>query len=171
MNQLISNVDLGLMNGQVFAAQNLDRIFDLVELRASIAPMTPREIAKLAIESYVAGQAATPGAYDVTAATNTKAHPEMISDPKSTYSAEELTKMVKDSIQFDHLVCLETGKKFSMLRRHLRESFGMSPAEYRARWGLPTDYPMTAPGYSLQKAAAAKNSGLGKHARKPEAVS
>ena len=71
---------------------------------------------------------------------------------------------VRRSIQPDFLVCLEDGKKLKMLKRHLRTTYGMSPEEYRAKWGLPPDYPMVAPNYAEQRSQFAKEIGLG---RKP----
>lgn len=74
---------------------------------------------------------------------------------------------VKKSITTDYLICLEDGKKFKSLKRHLRTEYDLSPDEYRARWGLAPDYPMVAPSYSAARSALAKSIGLG---RKPEAV-
>ena len=69
---------------------------------------------------------------------------------------------IKKSITADYLICLEDGEKFKMLKRHLRTAYGLSPADYRARWGLGSDYPMVAPNYSKQRSAFAKKIGLGK---------
>ena len=69
---------------------------------------------------------------------------------------------VAKSISDDYIVCLEDGKKLKMLKRHLRTVYGMSPEEYRAKWGLPSDYPMVAPNYSRQRSAFAKKIGLGR---------
>ena len=71
---------------------------------------------------------------------------------------------VRASVKPDHLVCLEDGKKMKMLKRHLMTDHGMSPAEYRARWNLPADYPMVAPEYAEKRRTLAKEIGLG---RKP----
>ena len=71
---------------------------------------------------------------------------------------------VRSSIKNDHIVCLEDGKKMKMLKRHLMTDHGLTPAEYRARWGLPADYPMVAPDYAEKRRALAKEIGLG---RKP----
>jgi len=71
---------------------------------------------------------------------------------------------VRKSIAPDYVVCLEDGKKLKMLKRHLRTTYGLSPDEYRAKWGLPADYPMVAPNYAAQRSAFAKKIGLG---RKP----
>jgi len=69
----------------------------------------------------------------------------------------------KRSVHADHIVCLEDGKKFKSMKRHLA-SHGLTPQQYRAKWGLPADYPMTAPNYSATRSAMAKDIGLG---RKP----
>ena len=69
---------------------------------------------------------------------------------------------VSRSVKPDYIVCLEDGKKLKMLKRHLRAAYGMSPDEYRAKWGLPSDYPMVAPNYALQRSAFAKKIGLGR---------
>ena len=68
---------------------------------------------------------------------------------------------VKKSITPDYLVCLEDGKKFKSLKRHLATVFDMTPDEYRTKWSLPPDYPMVAPNYAAQRSALAKQSGLG----------
>ena len=68
---------------------------------------------------------------------------------------------VKQSIFDDHLVCLEDGQKFKSLKRHLKAHYDMSPEQYRAKWGLPADYPMVAPHYAVQRSMLAKQIGLG----------
>ena len=73
---------------------------------------------------------------------------------------------VKKSITADYLVCLEDGKKFKSLKRHLRTQYNMSPEEYREKWGLPADYPMVAPNYAQARSALAKQMGLGQQRRK-----
>ena len=65
----------------------------------------------------------------------------------------------------DHIVCLEDGKKMKMLRRHLATDHGMTPEDYRAKWNLPKDYPMTAPAYAEKRRALAKEIGLGTKGR------
>ncbi len=70
---------------------------------------------------------------------------------------------IKKSITPDYLICLEDGAKRKMLKRHLRTVYGLSPADYRAKWGLGSDYPMVAPNYAKQRSAIAKKIGLGKH--------
>ena len=99
--------------------------------------------------------------------------PQLISD---TYSAltratggiepierEEIKPKVpvKKSVMPDYIICLEDGKKFKSLKRHLRTHYNLSPEEYREKWGLPHDYPMVAPNYARARSDLAKKMGLG----------
>ena len=68
---------------------------------------------------------------------------------------------VKKSITPDYLICLEDGKKFKSLKRHLRTHFNLTPEQYREKWGLSADYPMVAPNYATSRSKLAKNMGLG----------
>ena len=74
---------------------------------------------------------------------------------------------VRRSITPDYLVCLEDGRKFKSLKRHLRTKYNMSPEEYRTKWGLAKDYPMVAPNYAKARSELAKQMGLGQGGRKP----
>ncbi|HEY1225496.1 MAG TPA: MucR family transcriptional regulator [Brevundimonas sp.] len=74
---------------------------------------------------------------------------------------------VRKSITPDFLICLEDGRKFKSLKRHLRTKYNMSPEEYRAKWGLAKDYPMVAPNYAKARSDLAKSMGLGQGGRKP----
>ena len=69
---------------------------------------------------------------------------------------------IKRSVQPDYIVCLEDGKQLKMLKRYLKTTYDMTPDEYRERWGLPQDYPMTAPSYAERRSQLAKEIGLGK---------
>jgi len=69
---------------------------------------------------------------------------------------------IKRSVTDDYIICLEDGKKFKSLKRHLRTSYGLTPEQYRAKWGLPADYPMVAPAYAAQRSKLAKAIGLGR---------
>jgi predicted transcriptional regulator len=71
---------------------------------------------------------------------------------------------VKKSITPDYLICLDDGKRFKSLKRHLMTHHGLSPQQYREKWGLPADYPMVAPNYSATRSSLAKSSGLGRKA-------
>jgi predicted transcriptional regulator len=75
---------------------------------------------------------------------------------------------VRASIKPDYIVCLEDGKKFKSLKRHLRGEHGMTPAEYRDKWGLRSDYPMVAPNYSAARSSLARTMGLGRKASAAE---
>jgi predicted transcriptional regulator len=76
---------------------------------------------------------------------------------------------IKASITPDYIVCLEDGKRLKTLKRYLRSHFGMTPEAYRAKWKLPSDYPMTAPNYAARRSSLAKSLGLGQRARKVSA--
>ncbi len=91
-----------------------------------------------------------------------------LGDEKSAEPAEppKPAVSVRKSVTPDFIICLEDGKKLKMLKRHLRTTYGMTPDEYRAKWGLPADYPMVAPNYAAQRSDFAKKIGLG---RKPAA--
>ena len=69
---------------------------------------------------------------------------------------------VRSSIKADHIVCLEDGKALKMLKLHLKTHHGLTPAQYRVRWGLPADYPMVAPDYAETRRVLAKQIGLGR---------
>jgi predicted transcriptional regulator len=89
-------------------------------------------------------------------------------------SGEETTSVeltpavpIKKSVTDDYIICLEDGKKLKMLKRHLMTAYGMTPEEYRVKWGLRPDYPMVAPNYAAKRQELAKKIGLG---RKPKAA-
>jgi predicted transcriptional regulator len=73
---------------------------------------------------------------------------------------------IKKSVTPEYIICLEDGKKFKSLKRHLRTAYGMTPDEYRAKWGLPSDYSMVAPNYAAARSNLAKSMGLGLKARR-----
>ncbi|TIX01461.1 MAG: MucR family transcriptional regulator [Mesorhizobium sp.] len=75
---------------------------------------------------------------------------------------------IKKSVTPDFIICLEDGKKFKSLKRHLGTHYDLSPDAYRAKWGLPSDYPMVAPNYSATRSTMAKAIGLGRKAVAPE---
>lgn len=68
---------------------------------------------------------------------------------------------IASTIHTSYLVCLEDGKKMKMLTKHLKKQYNLTPAQYREKWNLPSDYPMVAPGYSKQRSAIAKRHGFG----------
>lgn len=73
---------------------------------------------------------------------------------------------VRKSVTPDHIICLEDGKKFKSLKRHLRTHYDLSPEQYREKWGLPADYPMVAPNYAQARSSLAKKMGLGQRRRR-----
>jgi predicted transcriptional regulator len=73
---------------------------------------------------------------------------------------------VKKSMTADYLICLEDGKRFKSLKRHLRTQYGMTPEQYRDKWSLPPDYPMVAPNYAVARSQLAKKMGLGQQRRR-----
>jgi len=73
---------------------------------------------------------------------------------------------VKKSVTADYIICLEDGKKFKSLKRHLRTQYNISPEEYREKWALPADYPMVAPNYAQARSNLAKQMGLGQQRRR-----
>ncbi|RJT26522.1 MucR family transcriptional regulator [Mesorhizobium waimense] len=75
---------------------------------------------------------------------------------------------IRKSVTPDYIICLEDGKKFKALKRHLSTHYGLTPDEYRAKWGLPADYPMVAPNYAAARSALAKTIGLGRKPKEPE---
>jgi predicted transcriptional regulator len=85
--------------------------------------------------------------------------------------AQPLTPAVsiKKSIGQDYIICLDDGKKFKSLKRHLRTKYGMTPEQYREKWGLPKDYPMVAPAYARARSELAKSMGLGQQRKKTAA--
>jgi predicted transcriptional regulator len=77
---------------------------------------------------------------------------------------------IKKSVTPEYIVCLDDGKKFKSLKRHLKTTFGITPEEYRAKWNLAADYPMVAPAYAAARSALAKQMGLGRKPKAPEPV-
>ncbi|MGE0847123.1 MAG: MucR family transcriptional regulator [Flavobacteriaceae bacterium] len=86
----------------------------------------------------------------------------------STEPAEELKPAVnpRRSVTPDYIICLEDGKKFKSLKRHLSTHYNLTPEQYRERWGLPADYPMVAPNYAAARSALARKIGLGQRRKK-----
>jgi len=91
-----------------------------------------------------------------------------VSGGQATPPAEPLKPAVpvKRSITSDYIVCLEDGKKFKSLKRHLRTQYDMTPEQYRDKWTLPPDYPMVAPNYAAARSQLAKQMGLGQQRRR-----
>jgi predicted transcriptional regulator len=90
-----------------------------------------------------------------------------VSGGRTDTSSEPLRPAIalKKSVTPEHIVCLEDGKKFKSLKRHLRTQYNMTPEQYREKWGLPLDYPMVAPNYAAARSNLAKQMGLGQQRR------
>jgi predicted transcriptional regulator len=139
----------------------------------------PEALPSFSSESLVETTAAVVSAYVSHNALSRSDLPNLIANVHSALqglgagaSPEPVTELkpavsIRKSVTPDYIVCLEDGKSFKSLKRHLRTHFDMSPDEYRAKWGLPSDYPMVAPNYSAVRSGLAKSSGLG---RKPAAA-
>ena len=93
---------------------------------------------------------------------------ERLANPVVSVVEEKLQPAVpiKKSVTPDFIICLEDGKKFKSLKRHLATSYNLTPDEYRTKWGLPADYPIVAPNYAAQRSSLAKTMGLGQNRRK-----
>jgi predicted transcriptional regulator len=91
-----------------------------------------------------------------------------VSGGQAVQSAEPVKPAVpvKRSLNSDYIVCLEDGKKFKSLKRHLRTRYNMTPEQYREKWSLPADYPMVAPNYAVARSQLAKQMGLGQQRRR-----
>jgi predicted transcriptional regulator len=89
---------------------------------------------------------------------------EVAREAGSARNRSSLTPFVpiEESIHEDYIICLEDGKKLQMLKRHLNTSYNMTVAQYKEKWGLPSDYPVVAPGYAKKRSEIAKSAGLGK---------
>ena len=94
------------------------------------------------------------------ALTRVSAGAEPVSDPLKP------AVPLKRSVTAEYIVCLEDGKKFKSLKRHLRTQYKMTPEQYREKWGLPPDYPMVAPNYAAARSSLAKQMGLGQQRRR-----
>jgi predicted transcriptional regulator len=126
--------------------QNIDRAVTIVSAYVSANAIPRADLPGLITEVYGALQSLTaPVVEEAPAAPLSPAVP------------------VRKSVHPDFIICLEDGKKFKSLKRHLR-GLGMTPDEYRAKWGLPADYPMVAPSYSATRSKLAKDNGLGRKA-------
>lgn len=108
-------------------------------------------------------QSASPAASAPAAASSAQASaspaPKSYKGPRSP---DNPAVSIEESVTPDYIICLEDGRQMKMLKRHLGTAYSMSPDEYRAKWGLPADYPMTAPRYAEQKSRFAKIVGLGR---------
>jgi len=125
------------------------------------------ELAADIVSAYVSNNAVPSGDLtaligDVYAALKKTAAGEPVAAPEPLKPAVPVKKSITD----DYIICLEDGKKFKSLKRHLRTHYNLSPEQYREKWGLPADYPMVAPKYAEARSQLAKKMGLGQQRRK-----
>ncbi|MBD8665927.1 MucR family transcriptional regulator [Rhizobium sp. CFBP 8752] len=95
---------------------------------------------------------------------------EQQTDAPAVSETKKPAVSIRQSIKEDYLISLEDGQKFKSLKRHLMVQYGMTPEEYRSKWGLPSDYPMVAPDYSAKRSELAKETGLGTGRRRVAAT-
>jgi MucR family transcriptional regulator, transcriptional regulator of exopolysaccharide biosynthesis len=127
---------------------------DLVDMAADI------------VSAYVAANPVPPQDLPALIRTVYSALREVSGEPQAALEpTQEPAVSIKKSVTPDYIICLEDGKKFKSLKRHLRTRYGMTPEEYRAKWGLAHDYPMVAPNYAKARSDLAKRMGLG-HGRR-----
>ncbi|MDP2782019.1 MucR family transcriptional regulator [Devosia sp.] len=124
-------------------ADCLEQVAEIVSAYVSKNSLSPSDLPRLIAETHQALRS--------------------LSDAEVQPVAEQLRPAVpiRRSITPDFIICLDNGKKFKSLKRHL-SVLGMTPDEYRAKWGLPSDYPMVAPNYAATRSALAKSNGLGR---------
>ncbi|QDH12989.1 MucR family transcriptional regulator [Formicincola oecophyllae] len=118
---------------------------DIIVARLSSTYVAPDNLAQLIRDVYAA--LAVPGSPTQSQAPTTQPVPAV---------------PVRKSVYPDYIVCLEDGKKLKMLKRHLKSTYGMTPEQYREKWGLPVDYPLVAPNYAKRRSALAREIGLGR---------
>jgi predicted transcriptional regulator len=133
----------------------------------SIDPVQSAKLTTEIVAAYVANHEISRTALSDLIGTVHRALQDIANPPPPPVEQPSPAVAIKKSIKPDYIVCLEDGKQFKSLKRHLRSSYGLSPQQYREKWGLPFDYPMVAPNYAATRAALAKKIGLGQMRNKP----
>jgi predicted transcriptional regulator len=133
-------------------------------MMTSDAPLSTLELTADIVASYVAHNSVSPEGLAALIASVGAALKGLATGTFAPAAPVELVPAVsiKKSITAEYIVCLEDGKKFKSLKRHLRTAFDLTPEEYRAKWSLPASYPMVAPVYAARRSELARASGLGK---------
>lgn len=130
-----------------------DKTGDMIELSADI------------VSAYVANNNVTTAELTTLIASVYAALTKLGGEPEASPVAPLVPAVsIRKSVTPDAIICLEDGKSFKSLKRHLRTSYDMTPEQYRTKWGLPSDYPMVAPAYAEARSALAKSMGLGRKA-------
>ena len=125
----------------------------------SVNETSSLELVSKIVSAYVSNNDLPPG--DLPDLIST-VHEALQNPDQAALSPPEPAVPIKRSIRPDYVICLEDGRKLKMLKRHLRTAFNMTPAEYRQKWGLASDYPMVAPKYAARRSELAKKIGLGR---------
>lgn len=128
---------------------------EIIAAYVSHNPVSSGELPHLIAQVYASLASLQPGSAPVVVPVETKPRPAV---------------SIRKSITPDYLICLEDGKKFKSLKRHLITHYQLTPKEYREKWNLPVDYPMVAPNYAAARSALAKKMGLGRNHKMPEPV-
>jgi predicted transcriptional regulator len=143
------------MNGIV--AMQLDHDYPRTPLVALTASIVAAYVQNHVVPAGGVGELIS----SVHAALSKTTHPSTIPVHK-TEEKQKPAISIRKSVTDEYLVCLEDGKQYKSLKRHLSTKFGMTPSEYRAKWGLPDDYPMVAPAYAERRSQLALTHGLGR---------
>lgn len=133
---------LEMMDENISNAQLMDFTTEVVSAFVSNNPVSANDLPALMVSVY--------------------AQLSELSSETSAPSRPDPAVPISKSVTKNHIICLEDGKKLKMLKRYLRTRYDLTPEEYRARWGLPADYPMVAPEYAERRSNFAKEIGLGK---------
>lgn len=123
------------------------------------------------VSAYVGNNALATGAVPAVIAAVFAKLGELATEEKPLPATLTPEVPIKRSVTDDYIVCIEDGKQLKMLKRHLMTAYGMTPEEYRAKWGLKPDYPMVAPAYAAKRQELAKKIGLGRKPRTPAPAS
>jgi predicted transcriptional regulator len=137
---------------------------DLIE--RSVADAIRLEQVAEIVSAYVSNNAVSAADLPGLIASTHSAMRSLSAPPEQLEEAQNPAVPIKKSVTPDFIVCLDDGKKFKSLKRHL-SVLGMTPDEYRAKWGLPSSYPMVAPNYAATRSALAKSNGLGRKQAAP----
>ncbi len=147
LNETVNMESTGLIQMSEMESTNsvlMDLTSEVVSAYVSNNPLSANDLPGLIKDVY--------GALESTASPEPEPEAERPKPPVS----------IRKSLGQDHLICLEDGKKFKSLKRHLKTHYDLTPEQYREKWGLPSDYPMVAPAYAAQRSKLAKEMGLGR---------
>lgn len=164
----------GISGFSMFGEPSLTRIADLKLSRPHTIWCSPDRLIELTadvVSAYVSNNpipvAELPG---LIAKVHSALQNQTAAKAEQAVEPQKPAVPIRKSVTPDYIVCLEDGKQFKSLKRHLTTHYGLTPDEYRSKWGLPPDYPMVAPNYAASRSALAKSMGLGRKAKAVEAA-